>query len=138
MQQVRIGNKYTFCKELGAGAFGELYQGVDVRSHEEVAIKIEKVDCQIPMLEYEATLYKQFKGLPGFSNIKYFGKQGDYYTMVMELQGPSLYNLFKFCNQQFSLKTLLWIAIQMLKRIETLHKASYIHRDIKPENFLIS
>ena len=58
--------------------------------------------------------------------------------MVMELQGPSLYSLFKFYNKKFSLKTILWIAIQMIKRIETLHKAQYIHRDIKPENFLIS
>ena len=29
------------------------------------------------------------------------------------------------------------MAIQMLTRIETCHKYSYLHRDIKPENFLI-
>ena len=29
------------------------------------------------------------------------------------------------------------IAIQILNRIETLHKSGYLHRDIKPDNFLI-
>ena len=98
MQQVRIGNKYAVCKELGAGAFGELYQGVDVRSNEEVAIKLESSDCKLPMLEYEATLYKKFQGKPGFSQLHYYGKEGDFSAMVIDLQGPSLYHLFKFCN----------------------------------------
>jgi len=57
--------------------------------------------------------------------------------MVMDILGPSLDSLFKFCNYDFGNQTLFWIASQMISRIETMHQQNFIHRDIKPENFLI-
>jgi casein kinase 1 gamma len=38
--------------------------------------------------------------------------------MVMDILGPSVLDLFSFCNEKFSMKTLLWIAIESIKRIE--------------------
>ena len=55
----------------------------------------------------------------------------------MDLQGPCLASLFKFCDNQFDVKTILWIAVQMVKRVQVMHENNYIHRDLKPENFLI-
>ena len=90
-----------------------------------------------PMLHYEAMLYKKLQGNNGFSNVHWYGIDGEFNVLVMDILGPSLQNLFEFCGREFGMKTILWVAIEMIERIEKMHAANFIHRDIKPENFLV-
>lgn len=77
------------------------------------------------------------KSIVGFPQFVWFGQEGDYYIMAIELLGPSLEDLFVYCGRKLSLKTVLLIADQLIHRIETFHTRTYIHRDLKPENILI-
>ena len=50
----------------------------------------------------------------GIPNIKWFGVEGDYNVLVMDLLGSSLEDLFTFCSRRLSLKTVLMLADQMV------------------------
>ena len=55
----------------------------------------------------------------------------------MDLLGPSIEDLFNFCQRQFSQKTVLMLIDQALIRVQHMHEQSLIHRDVcnKKKNF---
>lgn len=132
-----IGKKYKVGRKIGSGSFGDIYIGVNVFSGEEVAIKLESATAKHPQLDYEARVYKALSGGIGIPFVRYFGRESTYCAMVMDLLGPSLEDLFNFCNRKFSYKTVLLLADQLMCRLEFIHAKSFIHRDIKPDNFLM-
>ncbi|XP_021716487.1 casein kinase 1-like protein 2 [Chenopodium quinoa] len=133
----RVGNKFRLGRKIGSGSFGEIYLGTNVQTNEEVAIKLENVKTKHPQLLYESKLYKILQGGTGIPNVRWFGVEGDYNVLVIDLLGPSLEDLFNFCSRKFSLKTVLMLADQMINRVEFVHSKSFLHRDIKPDNFLM-
>ena len=93
---------------------GDIYLGINIISGEEVAIKLESVKAKHPQLEYESKVYKTLAGGVGVPFVRWFGTECDYNAMVLDLLGPSLEDLFNFCNRKFSLKTVLLLADQLV------------------------
>lgn len=135
---LRVGNKFKLKKRIGSGSFGEVYSGENVITKEEVAIKLESIKTKPHQLKIEADLYKKLEGVTGFPSLKWYGVEGDYNVMVIDLLSKSLEDVFaQRCGHVFSLKTVLMIADQMIERIQYLHSIGRIHRDIKPDNFMV-
>ncbi|KZV32974.1 casein kinase I isoform delta-like [Dorcoceras hygrometricum] len=132
-----VGGKFKLGRKIGSGSFGELYLGVNVQNGEEVAVKLESVKTKHPQLHYESKIYMLLQGGTGVPNLKWFGVESEYNVMAIDLLGPSLEDLFNYCNRKFSLKTVLMLADQLINRVEYMHSRGFLHRDIKPDNFLM-
>lgn len=125
-------------REIGKGAFGVLYLATDFHTHTSVAIKVELSTAQYPQLLYECRVYKELggHGVVGVPLMFWAGEDGPHNMLVMQLLGYSLEELFNYCGRIFTLKTVLLIGLEMLKRIKHVHARGFVHRDIKPDNFL--
>lgn len=53
--------------------------------------------------------------LAGIPNVHWYGTQGNYNIMVMDLLGPSLEDLFNYCKRKFSEKTVTMLGEQIVK-----------------------
>lgn len=132
-----IGNKYKLLKKIGTGSFGTIFEGMNIRTGEKVAIKIELVSDNVKLLKNETTIYKYLNGLEGVPNIKWYGKDEFYYFMVMELLGTSLQKVMD-SSKKLKQSTILQLGVNILNILKNIHNRGFIHRDIKPENFLLT
>jgi casein kinase 1 len=51
------------------------------------------------MLHYEAKIYEKLANVVGIPKIHWYGVEGDYNVMVMDILGPTLDALFEFCEK---------------------------------------
>jgi len=132
--------EYEVVKRLGAGCFGEVWKGTSTKTKENVAMKFEfRESKSAPQLFREVEVIKSLRdgGDPqGVVNYYYYGKEGSFNCMVMEMLGKSLEDHVQSCGGKLTATTTGLIAEQVLQRIEFLHSKRMLHRDIKPENFM--
>ena len=109
---------------------------MNVTDGENYALKMESKEGGQNLLESEAYFLCYLKGY-GIPSVKSYGFSGNYNIMVMELLGKSLEELFQECKKKLSLKTVCFLAQQMLDRMEFIHNKHIIHIDIKPDTFVM-
>lgn len=131
-----LSNKYKILEQIGEGCFGKIYKGRNIRTGENVAIKVEAIESQTKLLKNETKIYQYLSSGKGIPRVKWFGVDEKNNYMVVTLLGDSLSDVVKKKNT-FSLEDVLQIGKQMVERLQYVHDMGLIHRDIKPDNFLI-
>ncbi|KAD0936297.1 hypothetical protein E3N88_43534 [Mikania micrantha] len=155
-KRVQVGNSpaYKLERKLGKGGFGQVYVGRRVIGGSgnsgpdaiEVALKLEHQNgkgCSNGP-PYEWQVYSTLNGCYGVPMVHHKGRQGDYYILVMDKLGPSLWDVWNSSNQIFLLimpkvseEMVACIAVEALSILEQLHLRGFVHGDVKPENFLL-
>ena len=131
-----IFKKYRLIKKIGEGSFGKVYLGINEKTIEPVAIKLEPKSNKIHFLKSEALYLFMLKDV-GIPKLKAYGTNKGYNILIETLLGESISQKLKKYSNKLPLKDSLIIAIQVIERLEYLHSKYLIHRDIKPENLLI-
>jgi len=63
-----------------------------------------------PQIIEEVKLLKEFQTEVGFPKFLWYGREGEYTIMVIELLGPSFEDMFVYCGRKLSLKTVILLA----------------------------
>lgn len=153
-EKVQISNSpvYKIERKLGKGGFGQVYVGRRMSatngsltdrssgaSAVEVALKFEhrsSKGCNYGP-PYEWQVYNTLGGIHGVPRVHYKGRQGDYYIMVMDMLGPSLWDVWNNNSHTMSIEMVACIAIEAISILEKMHSKGFVHGDVKPENFLL-
>lgn len=128
---------------LGSGPYGQLYKGIDIRTHSPVAIKILPL-CELPSISNLIILNEEIIKLKQIKN-PYLAKIFDIF-----LNKKNLYVIQEYCpgedlrkcldrNQGFLSETLiLRVFQQLILGIQSLQALDFYNCNLKPENIMIS
>ncbi|XP_020088116.1 MAP3K epsilon protein kinase 1-like isoform X1 [Ananas comosus] len=136
-----LDNKYMLGDEIGKGAYGRVYKGLDLENGDFVAIKqvslenIPQEDLNIIMQEIDLLKILNHKNI-----VKYLGslKTKTHLHIILEyVENGSLANMIKPNKFGPFPESLVSVYIaQVLEGLVYLHEQGVIHRDIKGANIL--
>lgn len=135
----RLG-RFLLGAELGAGAMGVVYRGVDEDSGAVVAIKIlERSGPPSPKVlkrfRKEARLLAELQN-PGIARFLAAGEENGQLYLVTELvEGQNLSQVLK-ARGPFAERDAVAIITDLLRALVDVHDNGIVHRDIKPENMI--
>lgn len=106
--EIVISNFKVFLnKRLGGGSFGEIFKGLNTKTNESIAIKIEPSNTIVPQLNHEFKIIKYLNDnndgigfVLGIPKAYYFCSIGNYNFLMMEELSSSIEDLFKDLNKK--------------------------------------
>lgn len=133
-----VKERWKVVRKIGGGGFGEIYEGLDLVTKEQVALKVESARQPKQVLKMEVAVLKKLQGKEHVCRFIGCGRNDRFNYVVMQLQGKNLAELRRAQPRgAFSLSTTLRLGLQILKAIDSIHQVGFLHRDIKPSNFSV-
>lgn len=140
---ITCGN-YIVGDKISAGTYGVVYNAVNKRTRQHVAIKFARKIEGRSTLVNEARIMIHLRRTIPIPRIRDYGiYKDDVNYLAMDLLGPPLYydNIIQNKAEEpprgrMSIN-LLNICMQLLNIMRQLHRSGFIYRDVKPSNFLM-
>ena len=136
-----FGSRYQIIEPLGKGGMGRVYRALDVKTREEVAIKLIRPD----IVEDHKTLERFVNEIKLAHKISHrnIGKmyhlgedQGLHYITMEYVPGEDLKSFIRR-SRRLDIATTVTIAKQVCSGLSEAHEAGIVHRDLKPGNIMI-
>jgi len=129
-------------KQIGIGAYGEVYLADDDRFNELYAVKcLSKVgldEVQLRKQRHEIDIFSQLVRHRNIIMLENVVETEDTLFLIFEYaEGGDLFNAISESGK-FELPVALRIASELVEAVERCHRDGIYHRDIKPENILLS
>ena len=140
-----LKERYELIQEVGRGAFGAVYQAVDLHSSETVAVKLmheHAVSDEVKVrMQREARAMAQLAGTWAVG-IRVFDEtlSGQPFLVMDFLEGHNLKQLLYMNERQglrMSPRELTRIMRPLIATLSMAHERGIIHRDLKPENIFV-
>jgi hypothetical protein len=93
---------------------GEVFLARDILLVQDVVIKLEPLKARQHFLEHEYRVYEKLSGGIGIPRVRWFGTEGGFDVMALDLLGQSLEDLFVHCHFKFTVQTVLRLAGQLV------------------------
>jgi hypothetical protein len=145
MNEVKlIANRYAIGSLIGQGGMGAVYQGVDTRTNQPVAIKLlmqELItnigDEAVERFRREVEALRRVEH-PNIIKLLATAREGNQYYIVMEFAGGgSLANMIRK-HGALPVDRTLAIALDLADALTRAHRLNIVHRDLKPDNVLLT
>ena len=110
---VHICGQYRVSKLLGCGTFGELfclrhfnllnplgniYLGWDIKTKQDVTLKLKPIQSQHPQLHHELGVYKALSNVAGIPTMHWYGQEDPYSVLILNCLGLTLEGAIPKCH----------------------------------------
>ena len=142
MEPQRLGSRYLLHDQIGQGAMGVVWRGLDLTSGSEVAIKLLRPEfaanpASIARFVGERNALMRFRH-PNVVNLRDMIVEGDRLALVMDLVSGGDLDAFRQRNGgTLAAGLAAGLTAQICDGLAAAHAADIIHRDLKPSNVLL-
>eukprot|EP00798_Chlamydomonas_sp_ICE-L_P014595 gene14595-20645_t len=140
-----FSDAYLQGRLLGQGSFGVVYSGVNMRSGQEVAIKVmpklrNKVskDRTLQKIVRETNILQRLQPCQGVVRLEGCFEDDASVALVMEYCGGGDLQEYVEVNGALDERALAYVAREVLRVVSSSHDLGFLHGDVKPANFCLA